>query len=144
MATITAPSELHFMQSFDIDPKKQKYETVRSPEEKTLDISSLGWKSDSINFKRFLVYMDENALCFTILQENDVKNDVIFDECIFIDLSEAIPTQFYFELYSESKILSCFFGCVSAISPIPANLPLPLISGVKRRENFCIKKTVKD
>ena len=110
MATITAPSELNFMQSFEIDLEKQKYEAVRVPEEKTLNISSLGWKSDSITFKRFLVFMDEKSLCFTILQENDIENDVIFDECIFIDLSEANTTQFYFELYSESKILSCFFG----------------------------------
>ena len=29
MATIRTPNELHYMQSFDIDPEKQKYEIVR-------------------------------------------------------------------------------------------------------------------
>ena len=106
MATIRSLNELHYMQSFEIDPEKQKYENVRVPEEKTLDISSLGWKSDSKTSKRFLVYFEENALYFTILQENDV----IFDESIFIDLEKTNTMQFYFELYSESKALLFFFS----------------------------------
>ena len=105
MATIRAPNELHFIQSFEIDPEKQKYESVRVPKEKTLDISSVGWKSESKTSNRFLVYFEENALYFTILQENDV----IFDENIFIDLEKRKTMQFYFELYSESKALSFFF-----------------------------------
>ncbi len=102
MATITAPNELHWMQSFQINPEKQKYEIVRVPEEKILDISSVGWKSDSISSKRFLVYTDGKTLNFTILQENEV----IFDESISIDLENRDNIQFYFELYSESKIFA--------------------------------------
>ena len=101
MATIRSPNELHFMQSFEIDPEKQKYETVRIPEENTIDISFLGgWKSDSITLKKFFVYMDdENNFCFTILQ----NNDIIFNEKFPSDF-ETI-TKIYFELYSESKTI---------------------------------------
>ena len=100
MASIRTPNELHHMQSFDIDPEKQKYEIVRVPEEKIFDISSFKWESDSIIFKKFLVYMDKKAFYFSILQENEI----IFDETIFIDLEKRDNTKFYFELYSESKI----------------------------------------
>jgi hypothetical protein len=107
MATIRTQNELHWMQSFEIDPEKQKYETVRIPESTIFDISSIGWKNDSQTPKRFLVYMDEQALYFTILQENDV----IFDEkIIFLDLEQKGAMQFYFELYAKGKILlSTFF-----------------------------------
>jgi hypothetical protein len=100
MASITAPNELHWMQSFQINPEKQKYEIVRVPEENILDISS--WKSDSISSKRFLVYTDGKTLNFTILQQNEV----MFDESISIDLENRDNIQFYFELYSESKIFA--------------------------------------
>ena len=107
MATIRTQNELHWMQSFEIDPEKQKYETVRIPENNIIDISSIGWKNDSMTSKEFLVYMDEQALYFTILQENDV----IFDEkIIFVDSEKKDTMQFYFELYDESKILSIFFS----------------------------------
>ena len=106
MATIRNQNELHYMQSFEIDPEKQKYETVRVPEDKIFDISSVGWTFDSITSKKFLVYVDEKELYFSILQENDV----IFDETIFFsDLENSGTTQFYFELYSESKIHTVFF-----------------------------------
>ena len=101
MASIRTPNELHYMQSFNIDPEKQKYEIVRVPEEKIFDISTFKWKSDSIISKKFLVYMDKKAFYFSILQENEI----IFDETIFIDLEKRDNTKFYFELYSESKIL---------------------------------------
>ena len=97
MASISTPNELHFLQSFKIDPKKQQDEPVQISEEITHDISFLGWENDSIKSKRFLVYMEQKALHFIILQENDV----IFKESIFIDLEN--PIKFYFELYSESN-----------------------------------------
>jgi hypothetical protein len=111
MANIRTSNELHYMQSFDIDPEKQKYEIVRVPEEKIVDMtqSSVKWKTDSTNSKRFLVYTDGKTLNFTILQENEV----IFDESISIDLENRANMQFYFELYSESKII--IIGCMSAI-----------------------------
>ena len=50
--------------------------------------------------------MNEHALYFTMLQENDV----IFDEKIIIVNPEQKDTmKFYFELYAESKIFSIFF-----------------------------------
>ena len=103
MATIRTQNELHWMQSFEIDPEKQKYEIVRVPEDKIFDISSVRWTFDAITSKKFLVYVDEKALYFTILQENDV----IFDEkIIFLDLEQKGAMQFYFELYAKGKILS--------------------------------------
>ena len=106
MATIRSPNELHWMQSFEIDSEKQKYKTVRVPEEKTIDISSIRWKSDEITSKRILVSMDEKGLYFSILQENDV----IFNAHVFIDLAKRNTKQFFFELYSESKILLFSLG----------------------------------
>ena len=103
MTTIKTPNELHFMQSFEIDPKKQKYGSARVPEENTHDISSLGWKTDLTTLNKFLVYMNEKALYITILQ----GNDVIFDKRLSIDLET--PTEFDFELLSESKIIIIFF-----------------------------------
>ena len=107
MATIRTQNELHWMQSFEIDPEKQKYETVRIPKNNIFDISFIGWKNDSQTPKRFLVYMDKQALYFTILQENDV----IFDKkIVFVDLEEKDAMQFYFELYAKGMIfLSTFF-----------------------------------
>ena len=99
MANLRTSNELHYTQSFDIDPEKQIYEIVRVPEEKILDISSFKWKSEIS--KKFLVYMDKKAFYFSIIQENEI----IFDETIFIDLEKRDNTKFYFELYSESKIL---------------------------------------
>jgi hypothetical protein len=103
MATIRTPAnELHWMQSFIIDPEKQKYEIVRVPEEKIVDISSVEWKIDSL--KTFLVYMDKQSLHFIILQQNDI----IFDQNIFIDFAKGNTTKVYFELYSQSKKLALF------------------------------------
>ena len=111
MTTIKTPNELHFMQSFEIDPKKQKYGSARVPEENTHDISSLGWKTDLTTLNKFLVYMNEKALYITILQ----GNDVIFDKRLSIDLET--PTEFDFELLSESNIIFIFFlfGCMLVI-----------------------------
>ena len=107
MATMRSPNELQFVQNFEIDLKKQKYETVQIPEEHTYDISSLGWKSGDLetssSSKRFLVYMDQKALYFTIL----LQKEVIFKKSMFIDLGK--PTKIYFELYSESKIFFVLF-----------------------------------
>ena len=106
MATIRTQNELNWMQSFTIDPEKQKYETVRMPETNIYDISSIGWGNDSMSSKSFLVYMNEQALHFTILQ----KNDVIFDEkIIVVDLEKKDTMQFYFELYAESTIFQFVF-----------------------------------
>ena len=53
--------------------------------------------------KRFVVYMDENAIYLTILQ----GNDVIFNESIFFDLDHLEPPkQFHFELFSENGDLN--------------------------------------
>ena len=126
MATITTQNKLHWMQSFEIDTEKQKYETVRTPKINILDISSIGWKNDSMTSKQFLVYMDEQALYFTILQENDV----IFDEKItFVDLEKEKPMQFYFELYAESTIFQFVFVVLCHLSgDITMTITTPLIT----------------
>ena len=99
MATIRNPNELRFRQSFQIDPEKQEWENGSMVEENKHDISNVGWKNDSILFKRFLVYMNENAIYLTILQENDI----ILNESIFFDLDHLEPPkQFHFELFSEN------------------------------------------
>ena len=79
MATNRTPTELRFMQSFNINPEKQESENGSIFEENKHDISNIGWKNDSIKLKRFVVYMDENAIYLRILQENDI----IFNESIF-------------------------------------------------------------
>ena len=109
MATIRSPNELHFMQSFEIDPKKQKYETVRVPNENDHDISFLGWKNNSIKSKRFLVFLKQKTLDFIILQEKSI----IFKESIFIDLKDTYKV--YFELCSEGNYYYFFFVCIAWI-----------------------------
>ena len=100
MARIRSPNELYFTQSFEIDPEKQKYETIRVPQENIIDISSFEWKSDSITLKRFLVYMDdEHNFYFAILQDNDI----ILNAKFATDFEAT--TKVYFELYSESKTI---------------------------------------
>ena len=44
MATIRTQNELHWMQSFEIDSEKQKYEIVRIPENNVFDILLLDGK----------------------------------------------------------------------------------------------------
>ena len=93
---ISASNELHFKQSFEIENNASFLEENINDD---IDPLCLEWKRGSIIFTRFLVYMDKNSLYFTILQ----KNDIVFRESIFTDLKN--PTQFDFELFSESKFL---------------------------------------
>ena len=99
MITIRSLTKLEFMQSFQIDPNKQKHTTVRVPEENFHDIS---WKNDSKTMKRFLIYInDKMNFDLIILQD---QNILFHQELPVLELKSI--TKIYYELYSESKFLS--------------------------------------
>ena len=99
MITIRSLTKLEFMQSFQIDPNKQKYTTVRIPEQNLHDIS---WKNDSKTIKRFLIYINDNMnFDLIILQDQDI---LFHQELPALELKSM--TKIYYDLYSESKFLS--------------------------------------
>ena len=96
MITIRSLAKLEFMQSFQIDPNKQKYPTVRIPQETLHDIS---WKNDAKIIKKFVMHMNDNMnFDLIILQDQDI---LFQTELPVLQLNTI--TKIYYELFSESK-----------------------------------------
>ena len=102
MLTMRSPTQLHFMQSFDIDPKMQKYVSVRVPRQSEHDFDSTNtqWKNDSITPKIFLVYLSGTSLCFSFLQDNEVLFEKEFKN-FGADIQNI--SKIYFEIYSQGN-----------------------------------------
>ena len=105
MLTIPTSTQLNFMQSFNIDEKDQKYETVRVPRQSEHDISPITnhWESDADfimqPIKNILVYMNKSVICFSFLQENEVIFEQIFQD---IEINQN-TSKIYFEIFSEGN-----------------------------------------
>ena len=101
MLTMRNPTQVHFMQSFNVDPDMQKYVSVRVPTESDHDFdSNTQWKNDSLTPKIVLVYLSGTVLCFSFLQDNEVIFEKEFKN-FGADIQNI--SAIYFEIYSQGK-----------------------------------------
>ena len=99
-----------WMQSFDVDPKKQTASTIRTPRIKTLDFKELWYERLD---KIFYIHLNSTTLSFQFFQKDfghflsiNHPPTKLFEDNFRVGLGKT--TKVYFEICSDCNILFLF------------------------------------